>query len=41
MLRPKSNPDYYDKLLKELDQAPQRGWLQSKLNSWRGWIRLG
>jgi cytochrome b pre-mRNA-processing protein 6 len=40
MLRPKGNPEYYEKLMKELDVAPQRNWLQSKLSSWKGWIRM-
>ncbi|KAF8245121.1 hypothetical protein K440DRAFT_634930 [Wilcoxina mikolae CBS 423.85] len=40
MLRPKSNPEYYEKLLKELDAAPERSWLESKLNFWKGLIRF-
>ncbi|KAF8536134.1 hypothetical protein BDD12DRAFT_852447 [Trichophaea hybrida] len=40
MLRPKSNPEYYEKLLKELDAAPERSWLESKLNFWKGVIRF-
>ncbi|KAI5790222.1 hypothetical protein EDC01DRAFT_788493 [Geopyxis carbonaria] len=41
MTRPKGNPEYYEKLMKELDSAPQRSWLATQLNSWRGYIRFG
>jgi hypothetical protein len=40
MLHPKGNPDYYDKLIKELEVAPQRNWLSNFLSSWKGWIRM-
>ena len=40
MLQPASNPKYYDDLIKELDEAPRRSWLQSKIKKWRGMIRL-
>lgn len=40
MLKPHSNPKYYENLLKELDEAPRRSWLQSKLNKWKGFLRF-
>ena len=40
MLQPASNPKYYDDLIKELDEAPRRSWLQSKIKKLRGMIRL-
>ncbi|PWW78117.1 hypothetical protein C7212DRAFT_363058 [Tuber magnatum] len=40
ILMPKSQPDYYNKLLEELDVAPKRSWFGRQLNSWKGWIRL-
>lgn len=40
LLRPKGNPKYYENLLKELEKAPERSWLQAKLNSWKGYIRM-
>jgi len=40
MLRPKGNPEYYEKLMKELEAAPERSWLGSKINAWKGWIRM-
>ncbi|KAK0516983.1 hypothetical protein JMJ35_000138 [Cladonia borealis] len=40
MMRPASNPDYYDKLVKELDEAPNRSRFQSWLNKWKGFLRF-
>ncbi|PUU83313.1 hypothetical protein B9Z19DRAFT_1189749 [Tuber borchii] len=40
ILMPKGQPDYYKKLLEELEVAPKRSWFERQLNSWRGWIRL-
>ena len=40
MMRPASNPDYYDNLVKELDEAPNRSRFQSWLNKWKGFLRF-
>ena len=40
MMRPASNPNYYDGLLKELNEAPTRSWLQSTINRWKGFLRF-
>lgn len=40
MLKPPSNPEYYERLIKELDEAPRRSWLQSKLARWKGFLRF-
>ena len=40
MMKPASNPRYYDELLKEMDEAPKRSWLQSVLNRWKGFLRF-
>ncbi|KAM0798659.1 hypothetical protein BDR22DRAFT_891059 [Usnea florida] len=40
MMRPASNPIYYDRLLKELDEAPRRSWFKSMLNRWKGALRF-
>ncbi|RPA79787.1 hypothetical protein BJ508DRAFT_363016 [Ascobolus immersus RN42] len=40
ILRPASNPDYYQKLVDEIDEAPKRSWLGRKINAWKGWIRM-
>ncbi|KAL0636995.1 hypothetical protein Q9L58_003977 [Maublancomyces gigas] len=40
LLKPKGNPNYYENLLKELEKAPERSWLQAKMNSWKGYIRM-
>lgn len=39
-MRPASNPDYYKKLVDEIDEAPKRSWLGRKINSWKGYIRM-
>jgi len=38
--RPASQPSYYDALLKELDDAPKRGWMGRMINSWKGFLRM-
>ena len=38
--RPASSPDYYDGLLKELEEAPSRNWLERTVNSWKGFLRM-
>ncbi|KAJ9666018.1 hypothetical protein H2201_003929 [Coniosporium apollinis] len=40
LLKPKSNPTYYDDLIRELEQAPDRNWFQRTLNKWKGFLRL-
>ncbi len=40
MLRPASNPDYYDGLLKELKEAPGRSWFGSVVKRWKGALRF-
>lgn len=39
-MRPTSNPTYYDDLLKELEQAPQRSWFATQITKWKGFLRL-
>ncbi|EPS45396.1 hypothetical protein H072_568 [Dactylellina haptotyla CBS 200.50] len=39
LTEPGFDPDYYKKLIRELDDAPHRNWLSSYINSWRGFIR--
>ncbi|KAF8477279.1 hypothetical protein BDZ91DRAFT_708977 [Kalaharituber pfeilii] len=39
-LKPASKPEYYEKLRKELEEAPGRSWLQGLVNSWKGYIRM-
>ncbi|KAF8449690.1 hypothetical protein BGX38DRAFT_546130 [Terfezia claveryi] len=41
ILRPPAMPDYYERLVREMEEAPQRSWLQRMLNSWKGYIRMG
>ncbi len=39
-LRPASNPDHYKNLVEELEAAPKRSWLASRLNKWKGFLRF-
>ena len=40
MLKPASSPAYYDDLMKELDEAPNRSWFGRLVKKWSGFIRL-
>ncbi|MCJ1295115.1 hypothetical protein MMC34_006676 [Xylographa carneopallida] len=40
LMKPQSYPQYYDNLVKELDEAPTRSWLQRQINKWKGSLRM-
>lgn len=40
LLKPRSNPSYYDDLMVELSRAPERGWFERLTNKWKGLLRL-
>lgn len=40
LMKPASNPTYYQGLLKELQEAPQRSWFGRIINSWKGFLRF-
>ncbi|MCJ1337100.1 hypothetical protein MMC09_002379 [Bachmanniomyces sp. S44760] len=40
LMRPASNPAYYDNLLAELQNAPQRSWIGNMINKWSGFLRF-
>ncbi|KZF24553.1 hypothetical protein L228DRAFT_245517 [Xylona heveae TC161] len=40
LMRPASNPGYYEDLIAELEAAPKRSWLASYLNKWKGFLRF-
>lgn len=40
LIKPASNPTYYQDLLKELQEAPQRSWFGRIINSWKGFLRF-
>ncbi|KAI4126526.1 MAG: hypothetical protein LQ347_004938 [Umbilicaria vellea] len=40
LTKPVSNPSYYEDLMKELQEAPQRSWLSRILNKWKGFLRF-
>ncbi|ORY09731.1 hypothetical protein BCR34DRAFT_454189, partial [Clohesyomyces aquaticus] len=39
LLKPISNPEYYDKLMQELRDAPNKSWLRAKLDEWKMKVR--
>lgn len=39
MLRPKSNPEHYERLLEEIERAPGKTWWQAKVDEWKMKIR--
>ncbi|MCJ1247712.1 hypothetical protein MMC30_004927 [Trapelia coarctata] len=40
IMKPLSNPEYYDTLLHELQEAPNRSWFGAMINKWKGYIRF-
>ena len=40
ILKPASSPRYYDELIKELDEAPNRSWFGRLVKRWKGFVRL-
>ncbi|MCJ1429094.1 hypothetical protein MMC29_007007 [Sticta canariensis] len=40
IMKPASNPAYYDNLLREFREAPQRSWFQTLINRWKGFLRF-
>ncbi|MCJ1298519.1 hypothetical protein MMC08_001309 [Hypocenomyce scalaris] len=40
LMKPASNPSYYEDLMAELQAAPQRSWLGSMVNKWKGFLRF-
>lgn len=40
LLKPQSNPTYYEELIKELEMAPKRNWLQNFVTNLRGKVRF-
>ncbi|KAL8679256.1 MAG: hypothetical protein Q9186_004447 [Xanthomendoza sp. 1 TL-2023] len=39
IMKPLSNPEYYEKLEKELEEAPKRSFFGRLINSWKGFVR--
>ncbi|KAI4226713.1 MAG: hypothetical protein L6R36_002968 [Xanthoria steineri] len=39
LMKPLSNPEYYENLVKELEEAPKRSFFGRLLNSWKGFVR--
>jgi len=40
LMKPASNPTHYEDLIRELEAAPQRSWLDRTLNRWKGFLRF-
>ncbi|ESZ96798.1 hypothetical protein SBOR_2799 [Sclerotinia borealis F-4128] len=40
IMKPASNPTYYEDLIKELEEAPHRSWFQQQVNKWKGALRF-
>lgn len=39
LMKPLSDPEHYEKIVKELEEAPNRSWFASLVNRWKGMIR--
>lgn len=39
MFKPVSNPGHYEKLMEEIERAPQKSWWESKVDQWKMKIR--
>ncbi|KAF2869118.1 hypothetical protein BDV95DRAFT_609358 [Massariosphaeria phaeospora] len=39
LLKPASNPEHYENLMREIERAPTKTWVQAKLDEWRMKIR--
>ncbi|KAF2470345.1 uncharacterized protein BDR25DRAFT_303872 [Lindgomyces ingoldianus] len=39
LLKPVSNPEYYDRLMAEIEKAPTKSWLRAKLDEWKMKVR--
>jgi cytochrome b pre-mRNA-processing protein 6 len=39
LLRPQSNPEYYERLMREIEEAPKKSWLRAKWDMWKMKVR--
>ncbi|KAI4206396.1 MAG: hypothetical protein LQ346_001105 [Caloplaca aetnensis] len=39
LMKPLSDPEHYEKIVKELEEAPKRSWFGRLVNRWKGMIR--
>jgi cytochrome b pre-mRNA-processing protein 6 len=39
VLKPTSKPEYYEKLMEEIERAPTKTWWQAKMDEWKMKIR--
>ncbi|EKD15076.1 hypothetical protein MBM_06837 [Drepanopeziza brunnea f. sp. 'multigermtubi' MB_m1] len=40
LMKPKSNPNHYTNLIKELEEAPRSGWMERTMKRWKGFLRF-
>jgi hypothetical protein len=40
LMRPASHPTHYADLVREMDEAPKRGWWERTTNKWKGFLRF-
>lgn len=41
LMRPRGNPEYYERLRRELEVAPERGMVGKWAGKLKGWVRMG
>jgi len=40
LMTPKSNPNHYTNLIKELEEAPRSSWMERTIKRWKGFLRF-
>ncbi|KAI9708428.1 MAG: hypothetical protein M1820_003888 [Bogoriella megaspora] len=40
LMQPNSDPTYYQRLAKEMEEAPKRTWFGAMINRWKGMVRF-
>ncbi|CZS92598.1 hypothetical protein WAI453_006662 [Rhynchosporium graminicola] len=40
LMTPKSNPNHYTNLIRELDEAPRSSWVERTIKRWKGFLRF-
>ncbi|KAL2072250.1 hypothetical protein VTL71DRAFT_11593 [Oculimacula yallundae] len=40
LMTPKSNPNHYTNLIRELDEAPRSSWIERTIKRWKGFLRF-
>ncbi|KAH7369873.1 hypothetical protein BKA65DRAFT_487188 [Rhexocercosporidium sp. MPI-PUGE-AT-0058] len=40
LMSPKSNPNHYTNLIRELEEAPRSSWVERTIKRWKGFLRF-